>query len=46
MSYEELTAAAATVRERTGRESHRVAVVLGSGLGDYAANLPGAVAVP
>ena len=46
MSYEELTAAAAAVRERTGRESHRVAVVLGSGLGDYAAALPGAVAVP
>ncbi len=41
MSYEELTAAAAAVRERTGREAHSVAVVLGSGLGDYAATLPG-----
>jgi purine-nucleoside phosphorylase len=45
MSYEELTAAAAAVRERTGRGSHSVAVVLGSGLGDYAASLPAAVAV-
>lgn len=46
MSYEELQAAAAVVRERTGRPAHRVAVVLGSGLGDYAAALPGAVQVP
>jgi purine-nucleoside phosphorylase len=46
MSYEELTAAAEAVRERTGREAHSVAVVLGSGLGDYGASLPGAVAVP
>jgi len=46
MSYEELQAAAAAIRERTGRPAHQVAVVLGSGLGDYAAALPGAVAVP
>lgn len=46
MSYEELTAAAAAVRQRTGRATHSVAVVLGSGLGDYAATLPGAVQVP
>ena len=46
MSYDELTSAAAAIRERTGRAEHRVAVVLGSGLGDYAASLPGAVAVP
>ena len=46
MSFEELQAAAAVVRQRTGRPSHQVAVVLGSGLGDYAATLPGAVQVP
>jgi purine-nucleoside phosphorylase len=46
MSYEELQAAAAAVRDRTGRPAHRLAVVLGSGLGDYAAGLPGAVQVP
>ena len=46
MSYEELTSAAAAIGARTGRAEHRVAVVLGSGLGDYAASLPGAVAVP
>ncbi|HSQ37605.1 MAG TPA: purine-nucleoside phosphorylase [Acidimicrobiia bacterium] len=46
MSYEELQAAAAVVRERTGRPLHRVALVLGSGLNDYGTGLPGAVAVP
>jgi len=46
MSYEELQAAAQAVRERTGRPEHRVAVVLGSGLGGYGPHLPGAVAVP
>ncbi|MBN2112910.1 MAG: purine-nucleoside phosphorylase [Acidimicrobiia bacterium] len=46
MSHDELAAAAAAVRERTGRPTHTVAVVLGSGLGDYAAILPGAIAVP
>lgn len=46
MSYEELQAAARAVAERTGRPEHRVAVVLGSGLGGYGPHLPGAVAVP
>jgi purine-nucleoside phosphorylase len=46
MSYEELQAAAAAIAARTGRPSHRVAVVLGSGLGDYGASHSGAVAVP
>ena len=46
MSYEELQAAAQVVRERTGRPEHRVAVVLGSGLGGYGPHLPGAVEVP
>lgn len=46
MSYEELQDAVEVVRERTGRPTHTVAVVLGSGLGGYGAGLPGAVAVP
>lgn len=46
MSYEELQAAAAVVRERTGRQAHRLAVVLGSGLGGYAAGLEGAIDIP
>ncbi len=46
MTYHELWAAATVLRERTGRESHTLALVLGSGLGDYAATLPGAVAIP
>jgi len=46
VSYEELEAAAGLVRERTGRPEHTVAVVLGSGLGNYGADLPGAVPVP
>ncbi len=46
MTYHELQAAATVLRERTGRESHELAVVLGSGLGDYAATLPDAVAIP
>jgi purine-nucleoside phosphorylase len=46
MTYDALTAAAAAVRDRTGREQHRVALVLGSGLSDYAATLPEAITVP
>ena len=46
MSYDELASAAAVVRERTGAGDHQVALVLGSGLGDYAASLPGAVRIP
>ncbi len=46
MSYEELQAAAAVIGQRSGHPSHQVAVVLGSGLGAYAATLPGAVQVP
>jgi purine-nucleoside phosphorylase len=46
MSYEELQAAAAVVAERSGRPEHAVAVVLGSGLSDYAATLPDAVEIP
>jgi len=46
MSYENLQAAATGVAERTGRDDHRLGVVLGSGLGSYAATLPGAIEIP
>lgn len=46
MSYHDLTAAAAAVGDRTGRDGHAVALVLGSGLSEYAASLPDAVEVP
>jgi purine-nucleoside phosphorylase len=46
MTYEELQAAAALIAERTGRESHGAALVLGSGLSDFAATLPGAIEIP
>ncbi len=46
MSYREIQRAAAAVAERTGRDRHDLAVVLGSGLSDYAASLPGATEVP
>ena len=46
MTYEAIEAAAAAIVEATGRAEHQVAAVLGSGLSDYAASLPGAVAVP
>lgn len=45
MSYEELLEAVATIASRTGRETHDAAVVLGSGLNDYARGLDGAVEV-
>lgn len=44
--FERLQEAATVITERTGRPEHRVAVVLGSGLGDYASSLPGSVALP
>lgn len=43
MSYHTISAAAAVISARTQRETHQGAVVLGSGLSDYAASLPGAV---
>ena len=45
MNYDQLITAAAAIARETGRESHDVAVVLGSGLGDYAASLAGAIEV-
>jgi purine-nucleoside phosphorylase len=46
MNYDQLVEAAGAIGRETGRESHDTAVVLGSGLGDYAASLEGAVEVP
>ncbi|MGD2051342.1 MAG: purine-nucleoside phosphorylase [Acidimicrobiia bacterium] len=46
MTYELLQDAARTIAARTGVERHHAAVVLGSGLGDYATHLPAAVTVP
>ncbi len=46
MNYEEVEAAAGAVVAATGREHHQVALVLGSGLSDYARGLPDAVEVP
>ncbi|MBT8165737.1 MAG: purine-nucleoside phosphorylase [Acidimicrobiia bacterium] len=46
MTYQELQAAAALIAERTGRATHQAALVLGSGLSDFAATLPGAIEIP
>jgi purine-nucleoside phosphorylase len=46
LGYEQLQEAAAAIAERSGRPRHAAALVLGSGLGDYAAGLSGSVAVP
>lgn len=46
MSYELLEEAAAAIADLSGRKEHAAALVLGSGLGDYAAALPDAVAIP
>lgn len=45
MTYEAITRAAAAIADRTGRQSHRVAVVLGSGLSGYAGSLSGATTI-
>jgi purine-nucleoside phosphorylase len=45
MSYERIQEAAAAIAGETGRDRHRVAIVLGSGLSGYAASLPDAVEV-
>ena len=46
MSYEKLQEAARAVAAATGRMRHEAAVILGSGLSDYAISLDGAVEVP
>jgi len=46
MNYEEITQAAAFIADATGFPTHDAALVLGSGLGDYAASLPDAIVIP
>lgn len=46
MSYEQLQEAATFIAETTGHRTHDIAVVLGSGLSDYAASLPDAQVIP
>ena len=46
MNYDTIMAAAAAIKNRTGFETHDAAVVLGSGLGSYAATIDGAIEVP
>jgi purine-nucleoside phosphorylase len=46
MSYENLQEAARSIATATGRVRHEAAVVLGSGLSDYATSFDGAVEVP
>lgn len=46
MIYDQLRQTAFEIAERTGRGGHKAAVVLGSGLGDYASSLPDAVEIP
>ncbi len=46
MSYTNLKEAARAVQAATGRLHHQAAVVLGSGLGEYATSLDGAIEVP
>lgn len=46
MSYTNLEEAARAVRAATGRVRHQAAVVLGSGLSDYATSIDGAIEVP
>ena len=46
LGYEKLQDAATAIASLSGRDKHDAALVLGSGLGDYAAGLPDAVAIP
>ena len=46
MTYERLIEAASTIASLSGRQTHDVAIVLGSGLSDHAGALPQAVSIP
>jgi purine-nucleoside phosphorylase len=46
MNYEDISQAAAYIADATGFPTHDAALVLGSGLGDYATSLPDAIVVP
>lgn len=45
MTYEAIQRARTAIADTTGRETHRAAIVLGSGLSGYAATLPGAIEI-
>jgi purine-nucleoside phosphorylase len=46
MTYEAIQEARGAIANLTGRAEHAAAIVLGSGLSEYASGLPGAVEVP
>ena len=46
MTYHQIATATAAIAAATKRTTHTLALVLGSGLGEYAASLPSAVEVP
>jgi len=46
VTYHQIATATAAIAAATNRDRHDLAVVLGSGLSDYAASLPNAVEVP
>lgn len=46
MTYDQLRQTAFSIAERTGRGGHKAALVLGSGLSEYAASLPDAIEMP
>jgi purine-nucleoside phosphorylase len=46
MTYERLQEAAEAIKQKSGRPDHVAAVVLGSGLSNYATSLDGAVEIP
>jgi purine-nucleoside phosphorylase len=46
VGYEQIEEAAAAIASKSGRPRHEAALVLGSGLGDYAASRTDAIAIP
>jgi purine-nucleoside phosphorylase len=46
MTYEAIEEAARYISAETGRSTHSVAIVLGSGLSDYATSLPESIEIP
>lgn len=46
MNFDELEAAVTAIKKHTGRDRHDAALVLGSGLSEYAGGLPGAIEIP
>jgi purine-nucleoside phosphorylase len=46
MTYHQIATATAAIAAATNRDKHDIALVLGSGLSEYAASLPNAITVP